>query len=328
MKYLDYYAILGVPRGASQEEVRKAYRQLAKKYHPDVCKEPDAEQRFKEINEAYEVLSDPEKRKRYDALGSNYRHGADFSPPPNWEDLFGSRGGFQYENLGGGFRVGDLSEFFSALFGDMFGGGAGTQSTKSSSGFGPTRGGRDVESTVQISLEEAYRGGAKRLSIYPHSGGTSPRTIQVTIPRGVQDGTRLRLAGQGEPGPDGSRGDLYLVIRHRPHSVFRLEGRDLHVTVPVAPWEAVLGGKIEVPTLERPVRMTLPPGTQSGAHLRLRKKGWPGEGGNGDLIVTIEIQVPRAVSTEERELWQRLARLSTFTPRRESMDNLRSAAVG
>lgn len=330
VKYIDYYKILGVDRNATQDEIRKAYRALAKKFHPDVCKDPNAEARFKEINEAYEVLGDAEKRARYDSLGANWRHGADFEPPPNWTY---QGGGYRFEPDG----FGDLSEFFSTLFGDVlsrhardagrawrwsFGGdtdeprGQETGSRRDQQNASSKQ--YDEEMALPLSLEEAYTGGSKRLSVYPHGRGSEMTTIQVTIPAGVRDGTRLRLAGKGRRAPDGRTGDLYLVIQHRPHEKFRLEGDDVHVTVPVAPWEAVLGAKIEAPTLDGPIRMTLPKGTRAGAKLRLRGKGWPvQEGKRGDEIVTIAIHTPSAVTEEEENLWRQLAERSRFRPRAE-----------
>jgi len=286
MEYKDYYAILGVPRNASQEEIKRAYKKLARKYHPDINKEPGAEEKFKEINEAYAVLSDPEKRKIYDQYGT-----AKAPPPP-------PPGGFRWEGVEG-FGPEDFSDFFKTLFGfggmgfeDLFG--AGTVRR------GPRRG-RDFEAEIQIPLELAYRGGKQVLDL----GG---ERVEVTIPPGIREGQRLRLAGKGGPGQP--PGDLYLTVRLLPSPTFRLEGYDVYTTVDVPAPIAVVGGKVRVPTLDGPVEVTIPPRTQAGKKLRLRGKGWPKPGGGrGDQYVEVRITIPEHPTPEEERLYRELAKL-------------------
>ena len=295
VEYKDYYEVLGVPRDASQDDVRRAYRKLARRYHPDLNQESDAEERFKEVSEAYEVLSDPEKRERYDSLGSRWRSGeaADF------EDLFAQQG------FGGGdvrveFGDGAFSEFFERLFGDR----AATAST------GPLRG-RDHEAVLELSLEEALAGGRRRLSL------DDGRSFEVNIPPEVREGQRIRVGGQGSSGGDGGPpGDLYLRVRLRPHHRFRREGDDVYVDLPVAPWEAALGATVPVQTLTETARVRVPAGSSSGRRLRLRGRGLPKRGGGrGDLYAVVQIAVPKRVSDEERDLFEKLATVSEFDPR-------------
>jgi curved DNA-binding protein len=287
MQFKDYYQILGVSRDVSEEDLKKAYRRLARKYHPDVSKEADAETHFKEINEAYEVLKDPEKRAVYDRLGSQYRAGDAFRAPPGWD------GGpqFDVEGMGGGF-----SDFFEALF----------RGQGRRGGFGGARRGSDQVASVVLSLEEAYRGGQRRISL---SGPNGTRTVDVRIPAGVMPGQRIRLAGQGEAGAGGGAGDLYLDLEIAPHPLFRLEGRDIHLDLPVTPWEAVLGATITVPTLGGPVQVQVPPGSQSGRRLRLKGRGFPGSP-PGDQYLNIQIQIPPVGSDREKALYEELSRIS------------------
>ena len=321
MQYQDYYKTLGVARDASVEEIQRAYRKLARQLHPDVNKAPDAEQRFKALNEAYEVLKDAEKRRRYDELGSNWRAGEEFTPPPGWEGVrygFGGRD-VDFEDLAGGF-----SSFFEALFGGGGPLGAG--------GFGATRGGRaprprrgaTQEVEVTLSLEDLVQGGHKEFVLESQSVGptgrpaTARRTYSLGIPPGTREGTTIRLAGQGATGdPGGAPGDLLLHVRIAPHPRLRVEGADdLAVDVAVAPWEAALGARVSLPLLEGEATLSVPPGTSSGARLRLRGQGLPRrDGSRGDLLAVVQIAVPRSLSAEERELFERLARISTFQPR-------------
>ncbi|HEV3448246.1 MAG TPA: J domain-containing protein [Gemmataceae bacterium] len=329
--YKDYYAILGVPRTATPDEIKKAHRKLARKYHPDLNpSDKEAEEKFKEVQEAYEVLSNPEKRKRYDELGPNWQNGADFRPPPGWQQTTESG------DLGGSFD-GDGYGGFSDFFESMFGG----RQRGFRSGAGLRMRGRDVEVEVPISLEEAHRGTTRNLSLEieepcPECGGTGTKdkkpcpacrgrgtrpahkTLEITIAAGVRDGSVLRLAGQGEPGANGGPpGDLHVHIDLLPHSRFTIQGTDdLLMELPVAPWEAVLGGRVPVETLDGEVDLIIPPGSQGGQQLRLRGRGLRRrQGGSGDLYVRLKIVVPTYPSAEEKRLFQRLAEVSSFKPR-------------
>jgi curved DNA-binding protein len=344
VKFQDYYEILGVPRGASQEGIHAAYRKLARKYHPDINKSGDAEEKFKRIGEAYEVLKDPEKRKKYDALGENWKMGQDFTPPPGWE-FFSTRPGGRPGAQGFDFNVfGDFgdspfsgfSDFFEMLFGGGFGdvrqqGARGAARSRRSGGFGGSAAfrGQDQEAEISISLEEAYRGAKKSLTFESAVPGGSTlqrestlhresKTLEVTIPAGTTEGQRLRLRGQGTRGVgDGSPGDLYLRVHVEPHPVFKLNGHDLEEEVPVTPWEAALGARIEVPIVDGRAALKLPAGVRSGQRLRLRGKGLPRRsGGQGDLYVSIRIEVPSRLSAREKELFEELAKSSSFRPRR------------
>jgi curved DNA-binding protein len=267
----DYYAILGVPRTATQEEIKRAYKRLARQYHPDVNKSPEAEEKFKEINEAYAVLSDPEKRKIYDTYGTT-------TPPPPPPP-----GGYDFS----GFDVEDFSDFFQ----ELFGGGLFGRSRR------PRRG-RDVRAELPLTLEEAFHGGERVLEV----GG---KRVPVRIPRGVQDGTTLRVPGMGGPGDP--PGDLLLTVRLLPHPHFRLEGQDLYATLDVPAPIAVVGGKVRAMTLEGPVEVTVPPRTQAGRKLRLKGKGFPGPTGRGDLYLEVRLTIPERLTPEEEALWKRLA---------------------
>jgi curved DNA-binding protein len=320
LKFQDYYQTLGVSRDASKEEIQAAFRKLARKYHPDVNQSPDAEKRFKEANEANEVLRDPEKRRRYDELGSNYQAGQEFTPPPGWEFFRttgrpGTRGGetFDFGEPGG------FSDFFRSFFGEGFQEFAhGARMERGASSVSMP--GEDVEATVTVSLEDAYRGAKKTISLHSPDSGAS-KTYTVKVPAGTVEGTKIRLGGQGMPGHGrGKSGDLYLRIHVDQHPVFRLDGHDLHAEVPVTPWEAALGARIEVPTLEGFARMTLPAGSQSGKVLRLRGKGMPrrkSKAEKGNLYVKIRIMVPRNLTESEKKHFEALARDSKFDPRKE-----------
>ena len=330
MKYLDYYAVLGVARDASAGDIKKAFRKLARQYHPDVNKSAGAEARFKEINEANEVLSDPEKRKRYDALGPNWKSGQDFTPPTGWGGFEGASsgpGGIPFD-FGGAQGGGDFSDFFSSLFGDLGGAGRAGRGRRGGTpfaGFGGFGGGpeaftprgQDFEANLALSLEELFSREPKSLTLQMPSGrpdGTVSRqskTFPVRIPPGATNGTRIRLSGQGAGG-----GNLYLNLRVAPHPIFQLHGNDLDQTVPLAPWEAVLGAKIRIPTLEGPATLTIPPGTQGGARLRLAGKGLPDKhGARGDIFVNLRIAVPDHPTAKEKALFEQLAKESSFQPR-------------
>lgn len=303
MEYKDYYKILGVARDASVEDIKRAYRRLARKYHPDVSKEPNAETRFKEVNEANEVLKDPEKRAAYDALGSGWQAGQDFRPPPG--------GGFEQHEFH--FRPEDMAQF-SDFFASLFGRGArGGQSRQ--------RRGEDQNARLRISLAEAYAGTTRQLRLdEPVIGADGrvtarSRTLSVRIPAGVTEGQQIRLAGQGMPGIGGApAGDLYLEIDLAPHPHFRVDGKDIHVQVPVAPWEAALGATIPVPTLGGSVNLKVPPGSQSGRRLRLKGRGLPGKPA-GDELVELEIVTPPARNEEEKAFYRRMAETFSFDPR-------------
>jgi curved DNA-binding protein len=304
--YQDYYEALEVPRDASQDEIRQAYRRLARRYHPDVNKEPGAEDRFKQISEAYEVLRDPEKRDRYDRLGTNWRAGQDVSGAGGYGEGFDTGNGF--DNVRVEFGSGDFSDFFEDIFGRR-------RSGPGRAGFeGFSMQGGDYEAVLDLGLEEAARGGKRWLSL------GDGRSVEVDIPRGVRDGQRIRVPGQGAEGMGGgSAGDLYLRIRLRPHPRFRVEGRDLYVDLAVSPWEAALGAEVPVPTLEGSARVKVPAGSSSGRRLRLRGQGMPGSRGAsaGDLYAVVTIKVPRKLSRKERELFERLASTSKFDPRKD-----------
>jgi curved DNA-binding protein len=325
VKFRDYYEILGIKRDAAQNEVQRAYRKLARKYHPDVNKESNAEEKFKELSEAYEVLKDPEKRKMYDQLGPNWKAGQDFRPPPGWETGFNpGRGGAQTEFQWGG--SGGFSDFFEALFGGA-GGFRQARGGMGPGGFGQGpvfhQQGADQETTVRIPLEEAFRGGSKPILLQSRAIDSQGRLqvqekrYDVKIPAGILPGQRIRLAGQGEEGSGGGRrGDLFLKVEIEPHPVFELKGRDVFMELPVAPWEAVLGAEVRVPALSGGIDLKIPPGTQGGQKLRLRGKGMPNpKGSPGDLYVTVVVKVPTDPSKEERELFEELQKNSGYNPR-------------
>jgi curved DNA-binding protein len=307
MKFKDYYDLMGVGRDATADEIKRAYRRLARKYHPDVSKEADAEERFKEIGEAYEVLKDPEKRAAYDQLGSRWKEGQEFRPPPDWD--------FHFE---GAKDAGAFSEFFENLFGGSAGQAAGRRSTFRSRGF-------DRQADIAITLEEAFQGTQRSLSLEQRVRDAEgrpqgrARQINVSIPAGVTEGQQIRLAGQGEPGMGGGpAGDLFLRVQLVPHRLFRVEGRDVEIELPVAPWEAALGATVRVPTLSGKVDLKLPKGSQSGQQLRLKGKGLPGKP-PGDQHVILKIVTPRAETEAQEALYREMARLMPMNPR-ESLE--------
>lgn len=305
IRFKDYYETLGVPRTAAPEEIKQAFRKLARIHHPDVAKNKAAgEAKFKEINEAYEVLSDPEKRRRYDELGVNWQDGG----PGNQG---GARRGPMRPQGEAGFEFGGtgFSDFFESFFGRGWNGDGGA--------FGHP--GQDVEADILVTLEEALRGSLRKVTLRRSSGGGQADrtdTYQVRIPPGVREGQRIRLAGQGEEGSRGeSAGDLYLRVRLARHPDFSVEGADLHCDLDLAPWEAVLGVQVKIPTLDGMTSLRVPPGTAAGSRLRLRGLGLPDKGGRGDLYATVRVQVPASASAEEKSLWEQLARASKFKPR-------------
>ncbi len=312
MKFKDYYKLLGVEPTAGQDEIKRAYRKLARKYHPDVSKESDAEERFKEVGEAYEALKDPEKRKAYDQLRQGgWRQGDDFQPPPGWQRDAGGSGGFSPEDLAG------FSDFFASLFG-----GGGGRAGSGRSRRGPMRAaGRDSHARIEVDLETAFQGGMRRVSLarseVTADGGIiqRPQDLDIRIPAGVTDGQQIRLRGQGEPGFNGGpAGDLYLEVGIKPHRLYELHGRDLHLTLPVAPWEAALGSKITVPTLGGKISLTIPAGSSSGKRFRLKGRGMPGKS-PGDQFVILKVVVPPASSDRQRELYEQLQQEQAFDPR-------------
>ena len=309
MQYRDYYSILGVKRSASPDEIKKAYRLSARKYHPDVSKEKNAEEKFKQVAEAYEVLKDPEKRAAYDRLGS-YQPGQEFRPPPGWEEQFS-----QFTSrTGSGRRAPDFSDFFEQLFG----GRAGSKQR----GFAAQ--GQDVEVRVELALEDALHGTEVELEVngpetdaHGRTRRTS-RSVKARIPKGVTDGQTLRVPGKGGKGSGGAPdGDLYLHISIRAHRLFRPVEHDMYLDVAITPWEAALGSSIEIPTPEGRARLKIPEGSRSGQRLRLQGKGLPqpGNKGTGDLYAVLQIAVPPHPSAKERELLEELARVSKFDPR-------------
>jgi len=313
VQFRDYYETLGVQKTASEDEIRTAFRKLARKHHPDVAKDKAAaEEKFKQINEAYEVLSDPGKRKKYDQLGADWNQPGGFQPPPGWGAQQPGGGFYQYGGGDGGgiqFEFGGtgFSDFFEAFFGggrgrSAFGGFGGRQATAAR--------GSDVEADIMVTLEEALHGSRRTVSLR-RAGSNRTESYQVKIPRGVHEGQRIRLAGQGGAGARGGKsGDLFLRVRLARHPDFTVEGSDLVHEVKIAPWQAVLGTELTVPTLERNVRLKVPPGTQGGQSFRLREQGLPGiSGKRGDLYVVVQMNVPKKLTEREREIWGELAKL-------------------
>lgn len=313
MQYKDYYQTLGVSRDATADEIKKAFRRLARKYHPDVSKEPDAERRMQEVNEAYAVLSDLEKRAAYDQLGSGYRPGEEFHPPPDWGT------GFEFSARGfSPHEAADFSDFFAELFGRM---GAGRGAFHMRGGEMRMQG-EDHYAKIQLDLEDAFSGATRQISLrVPKLDAQGRvvlenRTLKVKIPRGVHEGQVIRLAGQGSPGMGGAPpGDLLLEVHFKPHPRFRVSGRDLHLTLPVAPWEAALGAVVTVDLPDGGLKVRIPEGAQSGRQLRVRGKGIPGSP-PGDLLLTLEVVLPPADTPRARELYETMARELAFDPRR------------
>lgn len=330
MDYKDYYATLGVPRDASQDDIQKAYRKLARKFHPDINSSPEAEEKFKDIGEAYEVLKDEDKRQKYDRYGSAWKAAQRGGAPPSggFEDFahfdfgdLGGGGGRAYSrgfNGAGGGLGGDsgFSSFFEMLFG---GGGPGGMGGGVPGGMGGRPGGQarglDQEATLALSLDEALRGGKREITLSDPTT-KSRRTYTVNIPAGVKPGGRIRLRGKGaQATPDGKRGDLYLRVDVLPHPRFQLEGADLRTTLDITPWEAALGSKVPVETLNGRLSVKIPPGSSSGRTIRLRGRGFPSAAGeNGDLLAEIRVVVPKDLSDEERQLFEQLSETSEFRP--------------
>ncbi len=329
MEFKDYYQIMGVERSATQDEIKRAYRKLARKYHPDVSKEADAEIRFKEVGEAYEVLKDPEKRAAYDQLGANWKAGQDFNAPPDWDAGFEfSGGGFtgdgaQYSN----FNEADASaysDFFESLFGQGFRQ-AGGRAQGAQQGGGFHSKGSDHHAKILIDLEDAMNGATRSISLrvpdVDASGHvtTKERVLKVNIPKGIKQGQHIRLAGQGNPGMgQGAAGDLYLEIEFNPHSIYRVKGRDVYLDLPVAPWEAALGASVKAPTPGGVVDLKIKPGSVNGAKMRLKGRGIPASSANnnaGDLYVILEVALPPANTAEEKAAYEKMRESFNFNPR-------------
>ena len=310
MQFKDYYQTLGVERTATADEIKRAYRKLARKYHPDVSKAPDAEQRFKEVGEAYAVLKEPDKRAAYDKMGANWKAGQDFQPPPGWD------AGFEFRDGEGGDDAAGFSDFFESLFGG--------QARRSGQRERERRWhaqGQDRHAKVMIDLVDAYRGARRGITlqvpVVDAQGRVSltERTLEITIPRGIREGQHLRLGGQGGPGlGEGPPGDLYLEIAFAPDARFRVDGRDVYVDLPLAPWEAALGATVTLPTPDGSVQLSVPPGSQAGRQLRLKGKGIPGDP-SGDLYAVVTIALPPARTDAQKEAYRAMAGAFAFNPR-------------
>ncbi|MGZ8196464.1 MAG: DnaJ C-terminal domain-containing protein [Methylosarcina sp.] len=312
MEYKDYYKIMGLAKDATPDEIKRAYRKLARKYHPDVSKEPGAEAKFKELGEAYEVLKDPQKRAAYDQIGQNWQEGQRFTPPPNWSQDSGFGQGFS------GVHGSGFSDFFEALFGGGF---APTEENVAYREFNGH--GRDQHARIQIDLEDAYHGGERVISLNAPEMDASGRiiskvrTLSIKIPKGVKAGQRIRLTGQGASGIKGkSKGDLYLEIEFKPHRLFHVKERDVYLELPVTPWEAALGASVGVPTLGGKVELKIPPGSQTGKQLRLKGRGLPAHP-PGDQYVTLKIVTPPAETESAKKIYEQMAKTMPMNPRKE-----------
>jgi len=327
MEYKDYYKILGVTRDASDADIKKSYRKLARKYHPDVSKEADAESKFKELGEAYEVLKDAEKRKMYDQLGPNWKQGQDFRPPPGWEQEagFGGFGGFGGQGQAGqGAGFSGFSDFFETLFGGGAGGfgGQGQRPGQRAYQRAQQAKGQDVSSDMTISLKDAFTGVSKTLQLQmPEAnqfGQVSHKlkTINVKIPKGIADAQKIRLKGQGSPGMGGGpNGDLYLTVHLQKHPAIDVIKKDLYLSLPITPWEAALGGKVEVPTFSGKIDLKIPANSKSGSKLRIKGRGLPGKNA-GDLYIVMQIATPPAENDDEKAFYQSMAEKFSFDPRK------------
>jgi len=314
VEFKDYYKIMGLKRDATQDEIKRTYRKLARKYHPDVSREADAEARFKEVGEAYEVLKDPEKRAAYDQLGANWKAGQEFHPPPNWDSGFEfSGGGFTGEGLGG------FSDFFEQLFGHQAGAGQYTYRSHVNAR------GEDHHAKVEVDIEDAFHGATRSIQLQSPELDAhgqlqlKQRTLKIKIPKGIKEGQQIRLAGQGTPGMgQGAKGDLYLEIHFKPHPLYRAEGRDLFIQLPITPWEAALGATVKAPTPAGNVDLKIPAGSNSGNKLRLKGRGIPGTP-PGDIYVTLTVITPAAKNAQDKQLYDEMASRMAFNPRTGGM---------
>lgn len=321
MEFRDYYEVMGVARDATQDDIKRAYRKLARKYHPDVSKATDAEARFKEVGEAYEVLKDPEKRAAYDQLGADWQNGQEFRPPPNWDEGFEFSGGSAGGNAGG-FSQQQFSDFFQSLFGQGgFGGGARGGPGGHGGGQSFRMRGEDRHARISIDFRDSYTGAQRAITLQvPEVTAdghvvTQEKTLNVTIPKGIRDGQKIRLAGQGSPGIGGGQaGDLFLDIEFRADRRYRVDGADVYLTLPVAPWEAALGATVAVPIPSGNVELKIPPNSKQGGKLRLKGKGLPGAA-PGDLYVLLDVQLPPADSDQAKALYEKMAQNLPFNPR-------------
>lgn len=307
MKFTDYYKVLGVDRDATAGEIKSAYRKLARKYHPDLNKDVDSEDKFKEVGEAYEVLKDTEKRAAYDQLGSQWKQGQDFRPPPDWDN------GFEFSQ-GSDDDAAAYSDFFESIFGRRQGG---YRSQKS----GYQMRGQDHHARILINIEDAYTGAKRDITFHTPQLDENGRVVnkeknlRVTIPRGIQEGRHIRLAGQGMPGSGGAKaGDLYLQIGFNPHKLYKVDGRDVYLELPVAPWEAALGAKLKLPTPAGAVNLNIPEGSQSGRKMRLKGRGIPAST-PGDMFVTLRIVLPQVKTDADREIYRQMQSKLDFNPR-------------
>lgn len=304
MQYIDYYKVLGLNKSASQDEIKKAYRRLARKYHPDVSKESDAEARFKEVGEAYEVLKDPEKRQQYDTLGANWKNGQDFHTPPGWEGFSGGAGGasgfsdFFDSMFGGGFNTGGRGGFHQSGFEDIFG----------QNGYGAQKG-EDITVQLKVTLEQVYHG--EHVNVRLSTG----KALKVKIPKGIAEGKKIRLSGQGHEGMGGGpKGDLFVEVRYAPHTNYTVDGKNIELTLPIAPWEAALGASVSAPTLSGIVQLKVPAGSTSGKRLRLKGRGMPGKE-TGDFYVRLQVDTPAIESDAQREAYEALQAAFDYDPR-------------
>lgn len=320
MEYKDYYSVLGVDKKATADQIKQSYRRLARKYHPDVSKEPNAEEEFKKVQEAYEVLKDDKKREAYDQLGSQWKSGQEFHRPPNWGGQGQSHSAEDFGGFSGAGNGADFSDFFSELFGR---GRGGFEHRGSGAGRGFQQRGADQRAAIHVTLEEAFRGTTKTLQLQVPEADVDGnikyvnRTLKVTVPPGASQGQQLRLANQGGPGMGGATaGDLYLEINIDSHPLFSLQGRDVYLTLPVTPWEAALGAEIKVPTLGGQVDLKLAPSSQGGQKLRLKGRGFPGKPTAGDQYAILKIEVPPAKTDDQKQFYQKMAETLPFNPRR------------